>query len=66
MSGRLKALEGEIQKQKALIDNLIVDNIEYMNQKMIIENLKKENERLLKQREVHNREKADLTKKIIS
>ncbi len=63
VSGKLKGMEDEIKNQQALIDNLIVDNIEYMNQKMLIENLKKENERLLKQREIHNKEKSDLIKK---
>lgn len=61
--GKLKSLEEEIQKQKDLIDKLIIDNIEYMNQKMLIENLQKDNERLIKQREIYNREKAELIKK---
>lgn len=59
----LKTLEEEVQKQKNLIDKLIIDNIEYMNQKMLIENLQMENERLLKQREIYYREKAQLINK---
>lgn len=62
-SERLKALEEEIEKQKVIIDKLIIDNIDYMNQKILIENLKKENERLLKQRDTLGREKAALNKR---
>lgn len=60
---KLKVMEEEIGKQKGIIDNLIIDNIEFMNQKMLIENLQKENERLLKLKEAHGREKAELIRK---
>lgn len=59
----LRALEEEIEKQKIIIDKLIIDNIDFMNQKKIIGNLQKENERLIKQREAHAREKAELIRK---
>ncbi|MGN7298091.1 hypothetical protein [Ferdinandcohnia sp. SAFN-114] len=57
---RIKALEEEVEKQKDIIDKLIIDNIEFMNQKLLIENLQKENKRLLNYKEVHSRERAEL------